>query len=321
MQPVQSGYPGMVRIERGSAVVGSDDFYPEEAPVHRATVDAFWIDVHPVTNAQFARFVHETGYITVAERPLDPADYPGAPAGALRPGALVFRQPAGPVSLDDVRNWWAYVPGTCWSRPEGPGSALAGRADHPVVQVSFEDASSYAAWAGKDLPTEAEWEFAARGGLDGATYVWGDELRPGGRTMANTWEGEFPWQNLRPDGLVGTTQVGTFPANGYGLYDTAGNVWEWTADRWSDRHTPRESAPCCGGAVSPRGSAAGGEDPLAPGVRIPRNVTKGGSFLCSANYCVRYRPAARSPQMIDSASQHLGFRCVARLAPALPRIA
>ena len=276
--------------------MGSEGFYPEERPVHRVTVGSFWIDRHPVTVREFRRFVAETGYVTLAERPPDPADYPDADPGLLVPGSLVFRKSAGPVDLRDVRNWWEYVPGADWQHPEGPGSSVAGRHRHPVVQVAVEDAEAYAAWAGKSLPTEAEWEYAARGGLEGATFAWGEEFAPGGRMMANTWQGEFPWQNLRTDGYEGTSPVATFPPNGYGLYDMTGNVWEWTADFYDGDGAQHA---CCAPQVR-------------PGDHIPRRVIKGGSHLCAPNYCLRYRPAARQGEAIDTSTGHIGFRCVVR---------
>ncbi|MGH2599121.1 MAG: SUMF1/EgtB/PvdO family nonheme iron enzyme, partial [Dehalococcoidia bacterium] len=206
----------MVWIPGGESLMGSEDFYPEERPVHRVTVDGFWMDEHQVTNVAFRRFVTATGYVTVAERPLDPTDYPDADPTLLVPGSLVFQQARGPVDLSDYRNWWAYVPGACWKQPAGPDSDLAGRDRHPVVHVAYADAAAYARWAGKELPTEAEWECAARGGLEGKAFVWGDEFAPRGRMLANTWQGEFPWQNLAMDGYEGTSPVGSFPPNGYG---------------------------------------------------------------------------------------------------------
>jgi sulfatase modifying factor 1 len=301
-----------VWIEGGRFLMGSDCHYPEEAPQHPVHVDGFFIDRYPVTNPQYAAFVAATGYLTVAERPLDPADYPDAAPEMLSPGSLVFRKTSGRVDLRDMRNWWVWVPGASWRHPEGKGSSLAGRQDHPVVQVAYEDALAYARWAGKDLPSEAEWEFAARGGLDGAEFVWGDEFAPGGRMMANTWQGEFPWQNLCFDRFEGTSPVGSFPANGYGLFDMAGNVWEWTSDWFSARHSPDPAMPCCT-PHSPRGGVMDeSRDPKQPGTRIPRKVVKGGSFLCAPNYCRRYRPAARHAQMIDSGMSHIGFRCRGR---------
>jgi len=285
---------GMAWIPGGTFAMGSEAFYPEEAPVHDVAVEGFWIDERPVTVTQFRRFVKATGYVTLAERALDPADYPGADPADLVPGSLVFRAAPGPVDLDDYRNWWAYVPGACWSAPEGPGSDTYTRGRHPVTHVAFEDACAYASWAGKALPTEPEWEYAARGGLGQATYTWGDEYADG---LANTWQGEFPWQNSMTDGYAGTSPVAAFPPNGYGLYDMAGNVWEWTASHFTADHVAK---PCCG----PRDDR--------PDTHIPRRVTKGGSHLCAPNYCLRYRPAARQGQSIDSSTSHIGFRCVVR---------
>jgi formylglycine-generating enzyme required for sulfatase activity len=278
--------------------MGSEEFYPEEAPVRAVAVDAFRMDERPVTAAEFRRFVRETGYVTVAERPLDPADYPDADPELLVPGSLVFRKTAGPVPLDDYRNWWAYVPGAYWKRPGGPGTTINGRDRHPVVQVAFEDAEAYAAWAGKELPTEAEWEYAARGGLEGQPFAWGDEHFPGGQPAANTWQGEFPWQNLKLDGHEGTSPVGSFAPNGYGLYDMCGNTWEWTTDFFGADHDPDAPA-CCAPSV-------------LPGETFPRRVIKGGSHLCAPNYCLRYRPSARQGEAVDTATGHIGFRCVVR---------
>lgn len=298
---------GMVFVPGGSFRMGSDRHYPEEAPAHAATVDGFWVDTHTVTNAAFARFVAATDYVTVAERPPDPALYPGALPDLLKPGAVVFTGTAGPVRLNDYGQWWAYVPGANWHRPLGPDSDLGKLDDHPVVHVSFEDAEAYAAWAGKALPREAEWEYAARGGRRGADYVWGDEWMPDGRTMAKTWRGRFPWENLESGGFARTAPVGSFPPNGYGLYDMAGNVWQWTVDWYAARHD--SGGGCCASDDARRTASF---DPLQPAVPIPRKVVKGGSFLCSPDYCSRYRPAARQPQTIDTAMSHLGFRCIVR---------
>lgn len=295
----------MVPVPGGTFRMGSDDFYPEERPVHRVAVDGFRMDRHPVTVGEFRRFVAATGYVTVAERAPDPAAYPGADPALLVPGSLVFRQPPRRVEPRDFRAWWAYVPGACWRHPEGPGSTLEGRELHPVVHVAYEDAEAYAAWAGKSLPTEAEWELAARGGLDGAVYAWGDDPAPGGRAMANTWQGEFPWQNLATDGYAGTSPVGAFPPNGYGLYDMAGNVWEWTRDFFAPRH-PAEAAKACCVPRNPRVAAP------ADGGGIPRRVVKGGSHLCAPGYCLRYRPAARQGESADTSTSHIGFRCIVR---------
>jgi formylglycine-generating enzyme len=306
-------FPGMAWTPGGAFLMGSEAFYPEERPVHGVVVDGFWMDEHPVTAAAFRRFTRDTGYVTVAERPLDPADYPDADPALLVPGSLVFRPSGGPVDLSDNRNWWEYVPGTYWKRPAGPGSTINGRDHHPVVHVAYEDVKAYAKWAGKELPTEAEWEFAARGGLDGAVFAWGNDQFPDGRPMANTWQGEFPWQNLKLDGFEGTSPVGSFPPNGYGLFDMTGNVWEWTCD-WFSPGPPDGGQPvCCAPnnplVTTPEGSyAAAGE----PGAQIPRKVIKGGSHLCAPNYCLRYRPSARQPQMVETSTAHLGFRCVVR---------
>ena len=308
--------PGMVWIPGGDFLMGSEDFYPEERPIRRVTVDGFWMDANPVTATEFRRFVRATKYVTVAERPLDPADYPGAIEELLVPGSAVFAPTDAPVDLSDNRNWWAYVPGACWKRPAGPGSTINGRDHHPVVHIAYEDAEAYATWAGKQLPTEAEWERAARGGHEGADFAWGDEQFPGGRPMANTWQGEFPWQNLQVDGFAGTSPVGSFAPNGYGLNDITGNVWEWTTDWYATPQPEATPHACCAPGEPP---AATESDSYAgsgqPGAHIPRKVIKGGSHLCAPNYCLRYRPAARQPQMVESATSHLGFRCVARPGP------
>ena len=288
----------MAWVPGGTFLMGSEDFYPEERPVRSVAVDGLWIDMKPVTAAQFRRFARETGYVTVAERPLDPQDYPDADPELLVPGSLVFRKTAGPVPIDDVRNWWEYALGASWKRPGGPGTTINGRDHHPVVQVAFEDAAAYAAWAEKELPTEAEWEHAARGGLEGAPFVWGDEELPGGEPAANTWQGRFPWENLKLDGYEDTSPVGSFPPNGYGLYDMAGNVWEWTTDVFAPDGNG-DSSPCCA-------------PPPMPGERFPRRVIKGGSHLCAPNYCLRYRPAARQSETVDTSTSHIGFRCIVR---------
>ena len=290
----------MVRVPAGVFRMGSEDFYPEESPVREVAVPELWIDPAPVTVREFRRFVRETGHVTVAERPLDPDAYPDADPALLVPGSLVFTPTRGPVALDDVRSWWRYVPGACWHRPEGPGSDTYTRGRHPVTHVAHEDALAYAAWAGKALPTEAEWEHAARGGLDGARYAWGDEERPEGALLANFWQGEFPWRNTGEDGYPGTSPVGSYPANGYGLSDACGNVWEWTADWFTPSHDSDPPAPCCPPPKEMRG------DP------IPRRVIKGGSHLCAPNYCLRYRPAARQAETVDTSTCHIGFRCVIR---------
>ncbi len=276
-----------VWIEPAEFRMGSDVHYAEEAPSRVVSVDGFWIDRHQVTNRRYAAFVAETGYVTVAERPLDPADFPGAPAENLVPGSLVFTRTPGPVDLRHINQWWTWTPGACWRHPEGRGSSLAGREEHPVVHVAHEDAAAYAEWAGGALPTEAQWELAARGGLDGAAYVWGDEPEPDGARLANYWHGDFPWR--AEPGYGTTAPVGSFAPNGYGLFDMAGNVWEWTADWYG-------------------GSEAASRDRAQPQFAIARKVVKGGSFLCADSYCLRYRPAARRPQMIDTGMSHVGFR-------------
>ena len=300
----------MVSIPGGTFRMGSDHHYREEAPVHTVEVDGFSVRATTVTNSDYAAFVAATGYTTVAERPLDPAAYPGAPPENLVPGALVFTMTAGPVDLRHISQWWIWTPGACWHRPEGPGSGVDDRGDHPVVHVAHEDAEAYAAWAGERLPTEAEWEYAARGGLDGKAYVWGDEAVPDGRYLANFWQGEFPWRNSEADGHAGTAPVGSYPPNGYGLFDMAGNVWEWTSDWYADNHPADADKACCV-PRNPRGpEVEASYDPAQPQFPIPRKVLKGGSFLCADEYCRRYRPAARRPQMVDTGMSHLGFRTV-----------
>ena len=302
--------PGMVHIPGGTFVMGSDHHYPEEAPAHKVRVRGFWIDPHTVTNAEFKRFADATGYLTSAERPANPDDYPGALPELLEPSSVVFAKPRHRVDLRNHYNWWVYTKGADWRHPRGPASSLEGLWDHPVVHVSYADAAAYAHWAGKELPTEAEWEFAARGGLDGAEFVWGDEFTPARMQMANTWQGEFPWQNLLEDGYEWTAPVGSFPPNGYGLYDMAGNVWEWTSD-WYQDHGKIVKA-CCT-LDNPRGGTVEASvDPRAAQVKIPRKVMKGGSYLCAPNYCRRYRPAARMAQPVDTSTCHVGFRCVVR---------
>ncbi|HPE59016.1 MAG: formylglycine-generating enzyme family protein [Thiothrix sp.] len=288
----------MTRIPGGTFLMGADNFYPEEAPVREVSVGDFRIDTHAVTNADFRRFVKATGYRTLAEQGLDPTLLPGVDPAVRAAGSLVFHMTTRPVNLQNIRQWWRFVPGACWKHPEGPGSTIQGRMHHPVVHIAHVDALAYAAWAGKTLPTESQWEFAARGGLAGASYAWGDELVPDGRYMANTWQGEFPWQNLALDGYAGTAPVGSYPPNGFGLYDMIGNVWEWTLD---DYATPG-SKPCCTPAVELAVSGRSGK------------VLKGGSFLCAPSYCQRYRPAARSEQSPESATSHIGFRCVVNIA-------
>ena len=307
-----SPHENMVWIPGGTFRMGSDKHYPEEAPAHQATVEGFWIDPYTVTNEEFAAFVTATGHVTVAEKPPNPEDYPGAKPELLQPASVVFCKPAHRVDLRNHFNWWAYIPGANWRHPEGPGSSIANRAQHPAVHVAYEDIEAYANWVGKELPTEAEWEFAARGGLDGTSYAWGEELAPGGKQMANTWQGEFPIQNLLEDGYEGTAPVGQFPANGYGLFDMIGNVWQWTTDWYAARHP---AAPCCASLNPKGGSREQSFDPQEP-IRIPRKVIKGGSFLCAPNYCRRYRPAARMAQPIDTSACHVGLRLIVRTKTA-----
>ncbi|MFC6976666.1 formylglycine-generating enzyme family protein [Halomicroarcula sp. GCM10025709] len=307
--------PEMEWIPGGTFRMGSEEFYPEEAPVRTVTVDGFWMDRAPTTNREFAAFVADTGYTTVAERDPDPEDYPGVAPEDLVPGSAVFRQPDGPVDHRDPNEWWEYVPGADWRHPRGPDSDLDGRMDHPVVHVAHEDAAAFADWAGKQLPTETQWERAARGGLEGKRFVWGDEHVPG-RLMANTWQGEFPHENTELDGYARTSPVGAFPENGFGLVDAAGNVWEWTRDWYSDDPTAGASdSPACCTPTNPRGvSEDQSVDPRDPS-EVPRKVLKGGSHLCAPNYCFRYRPAARYPEPIDTSTSHVGFRCVVAETP------
>ena len=291
---------GMVLVPGGTTAIGSDRFYAEERPVREVEVGDLWVDVHPVTNAEFARFVAETGHVTVAETAPDPADFPGADPALLVAGSQVFTQTRGPVHLGDWTQWWRWQPDASWRAPQGPGSTWEAIPDHPVVHVGWADATAYARWAGKELPTEIEWEYAARGGLVGRDFAWGDELAPGGAVLANTWQGPFPWRSEDPDGHDRTSPVGSYPANGYGLHDMIGNVWEWTRTRWSVSHAGavEDVSPCCGGSLR-----LGETD---------RMVSKGGSHLCSPLYCQRYRPAARQGNGANDSTSHLGFRCVRR---------
>jgi formylglycine-generating enzyme required for sulfatase activity len=292
----------LVDVPGGTFRMGSTSFYPEEAPIHTVAVPPFAVERHPVTNAQFAEFVAATSYVTVAEQPVDPALYPGVDPNDLGPGAMVFRPAPGPVDLQDWRQWWDWVPGATWRHPFGPDSGIDDRADHPVVQVAYPDAAAYAQWAGRRLPTEVEWEYAARGGST-TTYPWGDEAKPDGRLMANTWQGRFPYRNDGALGWVGTSPVGTFPPNGFGLLDMIGNVWEWTATEFSGHHRiDALDAP-------PKACCAPSARPTAPDPTVSQTL-KGGSHLCAPEYCHRYRAAARSPQSQDTATSHIGFRCV-----------
>lgn len=291
----------MVTLPGGAFRMGSD-FYPEEGPIHEEWVAPFELDRYAVTNARFAEFVASTGYITVAERELDPGMFPGATLDSLAPGSLVFAPTAGPVDLRDWRQWWAWTPGANWRHPFGPESSLHEKDEHPVVQLAFEDATAFATWDGKRLPTEVEWEYAARGGLDQAMYAWGDEPNDGQR--ANSWQGRFPHLNTGAGSgsWTGTAPVGRFPPNGFGLHEITGNTWEWTSTYWTDRLTdPVTSCQC-----SPDTTRIGS---ISPGEVTPRRVLKGGSHLCAPEYCLRYRPAARSAQTEDSATTHISFRC------------
>ena len=302
----------MIWIPGGTFRMGSDRHYPEEAPSHRVAVEGFWIERTPVTNRQFRTFVEAADYVTLAEIRPDPKNYPGALPHMLYAGSLVFRRPLERVQVDHWQHWWTFLKGANWRQPHGPGSNIDRLDEHPVVHVAHGDALAYARWAGKDLPTEAEWEFAARGGRENAEFAWGDELTPNGKFLANFWQGHFPWQNLAEDGYERTSPVMAFPPNRYGLYDMIGNVWEWTSDWFNPKHAADAAKPCC----IPKNPRGGHEDlsydRCQPESRIPRKVLKGGSHLCAPNYCRRYRPAARHPQPVDTSACHVGFRCVAR---------
>ncbi|HKK31316.1 MAG TPA: formylglycine-generating enzyme family protein [Alphaproteobacteria bacterium] len=297
-------HPGMVRIEGGAFIMGEDEARPEERSEHPVTVSPFWIDRHEVTNAQFARFVAATGYQTLAETGLDPARYPELPKELLEPGSMVFSPPKNPVALADPLRWWKYVKGANWREPLGPGSSIEGKENHPVVHISWIDARAYARWLGRDLPTEAEWEFAARGGLEQARYVWGDTYDPLEGWKANIWQGSFPQANSSADGHTRTAPVGCYPPNAYGLYDMAGNVWEYARDLWLPGHRPEAITDPTGPKLRAALRFAG---PAGPSV-----VVKGGSFLCTPQYCLRYRPSARQPQEVGLGASHIGFRTVLR---------
>ncbi|MEI5668758.1 formylglycine-generating enzyme family protein [Bosea sp. CCNWLW174] len=302
----------MTWINGGVFRMGSDRHYVEEAPSHQVNVDGFWIDQTPVTNRQFGAFVDATGHVTSAEIAPDPRDYPGALPHMLRAGSLMFDPPCHPVDTRDWSQWWTFKFGATWRKPYGAGSSIKGLDDHPVVHVAYLDAEAYANWAGKALPTEAEWEFAAWGGREGCEFAWGDELTPEGRHMANIWQGAFPQENSREDGWARTSPVRAFPSNGYGLHDMIGNVWEWTADFWSARHQADAPKACCVPQNPRGGRESESYDPHQPQIMIPRKVLKGGSHLCAPNYCRRYRPAARHAEPIDTSTSHVGFRCIIR---------
>lgn len=302
-------FAGMRLLRGGSFLMGSKDFYADERPVRPATVGDFWIDETPVTNAAFARFVEATSYQTFAEIAPDPRDYPGMDPQMAQAGSLVFWPPDGPVDLKGPATWWRFVFGAYWAKPLGPSGPDAAP-DHPVVHLAYVDAAVYAKWARKGLPSEAEWEYAARSGLDGAAYAWGEEFEPGGVSLAKTWRGVFPHDNRAAPGLERTSPVCAYPPNGFGLYDMIGNVWEWTNDFYALPSTP--GASCCGRPRSEALVAAESCDPNSPVAGIPRRVAKGGSHLCAPNYCQRYRPAARWPQPVDTTTSHMGFRCVVR---------
>jgi formylglycine-generating enzyme len=312
-RPLDSARVGMILVPGGTFRMGSDKHYPEEAPTHRVTVSGFWIDRTPVTNRQFKAFVKATGYKSFSEKAPDPKNYPGALSHMIFAGSLVFTPPKrGPIDLRDWSQWWALLKGADWRHPYGPGSSINNLDGYPVVHVTYDDAFAYAKWAGKDLPTEAEWEFAARGGLDGAEFAWGDDFTPGEQHRANTWQGNFPHENRCDDGFARTSPVMAFPPNGYGLYDMIGNVWEWTSDWYSAKHAAETKKACCI-PENPRGSREEDSyDPRQPSIKIPRKVIKGGSHLCAPNYCRRYRPAARHAEPVDTSTSHLGFRCVIR---------
>jgi formylglycine-generating enzyme len=308
----------MVWIPPGEFAMGTDDpkSMQNERPAHRVRVDGFWMDEHDVSNAEFRRFVDATSYVTTAERPVDweelkkqlPPGTPKPDKSKLLPGSLVFTPPDHAVPFNSMAGWWTWTTGASWQHPEGPGSSLDGRDDHPVVHISYDDAVAYATWVGKRLPTEAEWEYAARGGLEGRRFAWGDELLPNGKHMANIFQGDFPYRNTAEDGFAGTSPVKSFPPNGYGLYDMAGNVWQWCSDLYrADAHEQSAAKDLCDNPAGPR-DAFDPSEPSAP--FAPRHVIKGGSFLCHVSYCESYRPSARRGRPPDTGSSHVGFRCV-----------
>ena len=313
--PGPAPFADMIWVPGGTFRMGSDQHYVEERPVHRVTVDGFWIDRYPVTNARFARFVDATTHVTFAEIPPKAEDYPGALPHMLFAGSMVFVKPPGPVDLRNIANWWQFRRGADWRHPRGRDSSIEGLDDHPVVHVTFGDAEAFAAWDGKMLPTEAEWELAARGGLEDAEFAWGSEFRPDNKDRANTWQGEFPWRNTLDDGYEGTSPVDAFPPNGYGISDMIGNTWEWTTDWYVPAHDGEPEKACCI-PRNPRGPREDlSYDPAQPAIKIPRKVLKGGSLLCAPYYCRRYRPAARFPEPVDTSTCHVGFRCIVRVPP------
>jgi sulfatase modifying factor 1 len=317
--------PGMRWIPAGQFIMGTDDprSMHNERPAHAVHVNGFWIDAHDVTNAEFRKFVEATGYVTTAEKPVDwndlkkqlPAGTPKPPDAMLQPGSLVFTPPDHPVDLRDMSNWWTWTPGTSWRHPRGPSSNINGLDDYPVVQVSWDDAVAYATWVGKRLPTEAEWEYAARGGAATNTrYWWGNDFRPGGKFMCNTFTGDFPYHNTSEDGYAGTSPWSAFPPNGYGLYDMAGNVWQWCSDSYrADAFEQCPPGSCCANPKGPADSF----DPGSPKPDALERVTKGGSFLCSPQYCESYRPTARRGLTPDTSTGHVGFRCAMDAAPKI----
>lgn len=304
------GVADMVTVPGGTFMMGSNRFYPDEGPRHEREVAPFALDRSLVTNAQFATFVAATGYVTIAEQALDPAEYPQLSEAERAPGSVVFRPTAGPVDLRDWRQWWHWQRGANWRHPDGPQSSIIGLDEMPVVQISYLDASAYAQWAGKRLPTETEFEFAAQDGRDDRDFAWGDERNPNGHVLANTWYGAFPYENIGANGWRGRSPVGAFPPNSAGFYDLIGNVWEWTSSYYTMSHADQAASfaadsggACCAPAIASR----------EPGSTVPRRVLKGGSHLCAPEYCLRYRPAARSPQAQDTATNHIGFRCALSL--------
>lgn len=305
---------GMTYLPGGVFTMGSNRFYPEESPRREVKVAPFWIDERPVTNAAFRSFVEATGHVTFAEIAPDPMDYPGMLPELAQPGSLVFEKTDGPVDLRDYGQWWRFCLGADWRHPWGPDSGIEGMDEHPVVQIGYADALAFAKWAGKELPTEAEWEFAARGGLENTEYAWGDELAPDGRILANYWQGAFPYDPGSGVRWERTSPVGSYPGNGYGLLDMIGNTWEWTSDWWSLPSIPKKpfKGACCIPANPRGGKERNSYDPCTPQVKVGRKVLKGGSHLCAPSYCQRYRPAARHAQPIDSPASHIGFRCVKR---------